>query len=511
MEQEEIKFIISKSEKVHNDNIIEMKKNSKLKESIDKIKKFCPSYVFPNERIDANKSLIAFSIKNFNGDGRIFRNVNFNKSALSSSSFRGAKFYACSFQSAALHFSDFSNAKFLKDEDSGIPTTMEEVAFVGTRLINVEMKNLVGTGSDFSLSNLSGAHLIGSEFKDSTFEGAIFDGAQIESMSFEDLNLDYADFNNAQFKDVTVSLMQISTCFGLLKYLVSETGLNVVKDKNGNETELFTKSELYEIIDELLIYYELTGDYFSLCNLLIYYKKDHFKFQKAIIEGLNRAGHERNIRTIKYLSKLISIIYKKDYIAKNKIYQQISKIVNSEADPKLMHEFKIHEGELRATLLPPPSKPVGEIDFILQSKDEENVIKVAIEFIEQLNSLIKLRRPEAEINTIKITKNSPVNIIVSFISDNHQILINILTFTASIITILDMGKKLWNQNRKLALCSSEETSPEHKIDLLVQKEEIRITEGNVTFKGHPDLYSQYSKEIIKTKKIVKSTLNHNEQ
>ena len=256
-------------------------------------------------------------------------------------------------------------------------------------------------------------------------------------------------------------------------------------------------------IIDLLVYYELIGDYFSLCNLLAYYKKDLYKFERAIIEGLNKAGHEKNIRAIKYLSKLISGVYKKNHTAKNKIFYKIKSIVSSECDPKLLHEFKIHEGELRATLLKSDDILTGEIDFILSSRNTKNEIYHAVEFAGLLNSLIQERCNAVELNALKISKNSPITIVFSFISEHHTLLTELLAFVASTITILEMGKKLWIKAQEEPLLANRETlPPEQKMDIFIEEKEIKITKGNVYFEGKKELYKEYKKQIIKRTKII---------
>ncbi|MCG8453516.1 MAG: pentapeptide repeat-containing protein [Spirochaetales bacterium] len=470
------------------DRIAQAKKDAMLRKTISKLRCYNPGYVFPVDNLSDEDDVSGRSIKKYNGTGKIYKNINFEKAALSGSKFIQTSFIGSSFRSAALHFSDFSQAKFLKDIASSTATYIEDASFIGARLISAKMDSVVATGADFALCNLTNAHISDSNFSESTFEGAIFNGALIENMSLEKLNLDYAEFDGAQFSNVSVSLMQIATCFGLNKS-IKNGSLKIRKSKEG-PTPFFNTEEFDDIIDDLISYYKFTDDYFALCNLLLFYKKDRYSFEKKLMEGLTKAAHEKDLRTVKYLCKLISKTDDYNNLrAKNALFNKIRNIVHEESDSNLLHEFYIHEGQLRSMLSVSDSEnhPSGEVSFVMTSGIQKNSILAASQLVSALSQI--LYDEDAQVQKITLTKNSPISIIFQLFSEN---IVDVLSTFAAVITLIKEGKKIPFLSKTSRGPRKESIS---KINKTVSEYSISITEENIVVNGGEELHYKCIKKI----------------
>lgn len=384
---------------------------------------------------------IDLSIKRLSVINSTFTYCLFDKCAATGSEFKGTKFVDSEISDSNFQYVNFFNTEF-------ISTKNDSINILGTNLCNSNFtnsvfKNIKIQASSFSQSVFSGAILHSCEIDACTMEGVSFDSAILEDMVLTSLNVEYADFTNAVFKNVYLPLMQLPYTFGGLVYYFNNEGLKLRSYRNQIYRDM-EREEYRKLLFHLSVYFKKTQQYFPLANICLL-NKDKAKFDEYIMLGIKIACINKNLRDLKHLVKLIKYSGWYNGNQLRSLYFNILDFSQLNMENLVyLHEFKSHFGEIYS-LLGQQSENDIIVRFIIEEQPQLSEVS---KFIEDMIAGINEQECDIVWKKVDMNKNSPVDVIVTFICNKPELFISCLTLIAACFFGTQQLREARKANRK---------------------------------------------------------------
>lgn len=384
--------------------------------------------VYKNNRYES------LSLKRIEVKKSKFEKCAFIRCAATGSIFSDSTFINCQMEDNNFQYSDFSNTII-----ENFNTKSNEICnilgsnFSNSNFSSVKMKNLQIQGCSFVQSLFSGSILDSCKIDSCTLEGSSFEGATFKNMVLTNLNIEYADFFGVTFKNVYLPLMQLTYTFGGLDYFFNKQGLKLRSNVNQIYKDV-TVTEYRNLLSYLSVYYQKEQQYFPLANIYLLFQEKN-KFDEAIMLGIKIACLKRSLRDLKYFIKLIKLSGWYDNIQLRSLYFTILELSQLNIDsPNYAQEIKSHFGEIYS-LLEQQSNSKIDVRFVMQENNKNQLAK-ANELIIGLIKEIEKSKSGAIWNNIEISRNSPVDVVISFICEQPELIISCLAAIGTWIGVL---------------------------------------------------------------------------
>ena len=271
--------------------------------------------------------------------------ANFTASAFSGSTFQETLFRDCNFKNASVDFCLFYKCYLeAENEENGIiNANLGNSSIIESRISNLSI--LQSTVSNVLFEDTT-FHKAKIEY--STLENSVFRNCRFEKMELRNLNLEYVEFINPSFDDVVLPYAQIPYIFGILLYLRDSNDSLWISSTSDNRISV---DEYFSLLPSMIPYYLSEQEYFPVANIYIALNEYEKAFE-TIINGMKKAGYEKDFRMLKYFCKLA---ISSGWCNRSKIKQLYSFIYDiNNFEPMIdyeRHNYYMHLGEFRKILL----------------------------------------------------------------------------------------------------------------------------------------------------------------
>ncbi len=390
---------------------------------------------------------IGLSLKRVHVINSSFKQCLFDKCAATGSEFKNTKFIDCQIQDSNFQYTNFTNSEFVNQ----IPDVINMLGcnLCDSNFTKTIFKDIKMQASSFSQSVFANSIIDSCEISSCTLEGASFNGAKLSNMILTNLNVEYADFCNTSFDNVYLPLMQLPYTFGGMNYYFNNDGIKLRSFENQIYRDL-SKAEYDKLLFYLKVYFQKTQQYFPLANIHLY-EKEKEKFHECIMLGIQLACFNKNLRDVKHLVKLIKLSEWYDAVQLRSLYFKIIDFLQlNMEDPVYLQEVKSHFGEIYSLL-----GQQKEEDIIVRFVIEDNETKELTLANKLTNNLIKeIANSKCDIawKNINISKNSPLDIAISFICERPELLVACIGVIGTWLfgaLQLKQGRKNNKQNQNL--------------------------------------------------------------
>lgn len=292
-----------------------------------------------------NDNYSFFSLKRSRLLDCVCDHANFTATAFSGSTFQETLFRDCNFKNASVDFCLLYKC-FLEavNEENGIIN-----ANLGnSNIIECQISNLSILQSTVSNVLFEDTMFHNAKIEYCAFENSVFRNCIFEKMELRNLNLEYVEFINPRFDDVVLPYAQIPYIFGILLYMRNSNGSLWISSTSDNRISV---DEYFTILPSMIPYYLSEQEYFPVANIYIALNEYEKAFE-AILNGMKKAGYEKDFRMLKYFCKLAIT---SGWCNREKIKQLYSFIYDiNNFEPMIeyeRHNYYMHLGEFRKILL----------------------------------------------------------------------------------------------------------------------------------------------------------------
>lgn len=271
--------------------------------------------------------------------------ANFTATAFSGSTFQKVLFRDCNFKNALVDFCLFYKCCLeTKNQENGIIN-----ANLGnSNIIESQISNLSILQSTVSNVLFEDTTFHKAKIEYSAFENSVFRNCRFEKMELRNLNLEYVEFINPRFNDVVLPYAQIPYIFGILLYIRDSDDSLWISSTSDNRISV---DEYFALLPSMIPYYLSEQEYFPVANIYIALNEYEKAFE-AILNGMKKAGYEKDFRMLKYFCKLAIT---SGWCNREKIRQLYSFIYDiNNFEPMIeyeRHNYYMHLGEFRKILL----------------------------------------------------------------------------------------------------------------------------------------------------------------
>lgn len=271
--------------------------------------------------------------------------ANFTATAFSGSTFQETQFQNCNFSNASLDFCLFYKCSLKADN--------EKDGIINANLGNSNILESCISNLSIIKSTASNALFEDTIFQKvkieySSFENSVFRNCKFENMELRNLNLEYVEFIDPMFDNVVLPFAQIPYIFGLLSHMQDENALLWISSTYDKKISV---KEYFSLLPSLIPYYLSEQEYFPAANIYIVLNEYEKAFE-AIMNGMKKAGFEKDFRMLKYFCKLAIT---SGWCNREKIRQLYDFIYNiNNFEPMIeyeRHNYYMHLGEFRKILL----------------------------------------------------------------------------------------------------------------------------------------------------------------
>ncbi len=368
--------------------------------------------VFESETISSNFSgdnLRRSYYKNSEIKGANLTNVGFSGSV-----FVSTDFYDCIINNTKLDFCELDDCTFTNSEDiESVHLNFNESTICNSKFINLDMHAANFTNTIFD-------HVV---FKDCTWkslclEGAVFRNTTLDNVKLNKLNFEFSFFDNIKMNNVRIPFPTIPYIFNGIKYLMDTRDsitISSAASKNGS----ISVSEYLSNMNDLILFYTRTQNYFPLANIFIAQDKFDYAYS-AILAGIKLSMiHMRNFRLVYYFCKLLQITEQFTFAQRSNAYRTI--IDNSSLTnwrPLDFYNFNHYIDRIRNTLL-----NENQNNFIVLTLNtnilctEYEKICCVYQTIEDIIRLIEKEKKQKITHYVEIRHNSPHEFFIKAISN----------------------------------------------------------------------------------------------
>lgn len=271
--------------------------------------------------------------------------ANFTATAFSGSTFQKTQFRNCNFKNASVDFCLFYKCCLEAEngENGIINANLGNSNIIESKINNLSILRSTVSNVLFEDTTFHKAKIEYSAFENSVFKNCIF-----EKMELRNLNLEYVEFINPQFDDVTLPYAQIPYIFGILLYMRDSNSSLWISSTSDSRISV---DEYFTLLPSMIPYYLSEQEYFPAANIYIALYEYEKAFE-AIMNGMKKAGYEKDFRMLKYFCKLAIT---SGWCNREKIKQLYSFIYDiNNFEPMIeyeRHNYYMHLGEFRKILL----------------------------------------------------------------------------------------------------------------------------------------------------------------
>lgn len=444
--------------------------------------------LYENETISSN-----FSGENLRRSyyiDSVIRKADLTNVGFSGSIFISTDFYDCTINNTKLDFCEFDNCNFVNSTDN----ELLYLNFFESVICNSQFKNL-----DMHAANFTNAIFENVLFKDCTWkslclEGTVFKNTIFDNVKLQKLNFEFSFFDNVKMNNVRLPFPTIPYIFNGLKYLMN-TQDSIRISSAASESGSISVEEYLNNIDDLIIFYTKTQNYFPLANILISQAKYDYAYA-AILSGIKFSMmHIRNFRLVYYYSKLLQITEQFTHTQRANIYDIIIKHSNlPNWRPLDYYNFNCYINKIRNTLL----NEVQDDFFVVTLNTnilctEYSKISCLYQTLENIIRIVEEEQKKKITHYIEIRHNSPHEFFVKAFSDPA-----VLSLLLDAISLVCMGiGKLSNLHQ------------EKKTEKL-EKEKISILQNiENDFKSEQlNHYKQQNEQLVIQNALLKQQLDN---
>lgn len=333
-------------------------------------------------------------------------NADFDSVAFTGSQFQEVTFTDCNFANASIDFSLFYRCKLSSDTGR---TELLNCNLTNSNIISCTLSGIAVCQSVLSNSLFKDTTFSKCSIQYSTFENTLFHHCHFVNMELRDLNLDFSEFLHPTFENVVLPFSQIPYSFGLLQSLC-ETSQNIWVSSKQNDGKI-SVSQYLDLLPNYINHYISQREYFPLANIYIAQGKHDMAFQ-AILNGIKKAGYEKDFRMLKHFCKLARLSGSCNQEALNLLYDYIYDYQHFEPmEPFEMRNYFLYLGEIRNILIADNSNS-PTLYFRIQSSirpEEKNNLTLLLESIDQL---IEDAQDQPIMNKVELRHSSPYEILI---------------------------------------------------------------------------------------------------
>lgn len=270
--------------------------------------------------------------------------ANFTATTFSGSTFQQTRFRDCNFKNASVDFCLFYECCMeAKNEEKGIiNANLGNSNIIKSKIYNLSI--LQSTVSNVLFEDTT-FHKAKIEY--SAFENSVFRNCRFEKMELRNLNLEYVEFINPEFDDVILPYAQIPYIFGILLYMRNSNNSLWISSTSDDKISV---DEYFNLLPSMIPYYLSEQEYFPAANIYIALYEYEKAFE-AIMNGMKKAGYEKDFRMLKYFCKLAIT---NGWCNREKIKQLYAFIYDINNFKPMIeyekHNYYMHLGEFRKIL-----------------------------------------------------------------------------------------------------------------------------------------------------------------
>lgn len=414
--------------------------------------------VYENETISSN-----FAGENLRRS--YYMNSEFNKADLTNVGFSGSvflstDFYDCIINNTKLDFCEFDDCEFNHSLKTELPhLNLNESIVCNGRFLNLNLH-----AANFTNSIFENVLFKDCNWKSSCLEGTVFKNSTLDNVTLQNLNFEFSYFDNIKMNNIRLPFPTIPYIFNGLSYLMN-TSDSIKISSNASENGSISIDEYLNYLDDLIVFYTKTQNYFPLANIFIAQEK-YEQAYVAILSGIKFSMmHIRNFRLVYYYSKLLQITPNFTATQKAHAYNIIinfSGLMNWR--PIDCYNFNHYIDKIRNTLL---NEKNGDFITVTLNTNilctEYEKLSCLYEIIDNIFQLVKNEKNKKITYYTEIRHNSPYEIFIKVYSD--PALLSLLLDAISLVC-LGIGKLISLRKEK-----KSERMEEEKISILRNMEE----------------------------------------
>lgn len=381
------------------------------------------------------------------------RKANLTNVGFTGSIFISTNFYDCVINNTKLDFCEFDNCNFKNSTN----IKLLYLNLVESVVCNSKFENLDMHAANFTNAIFENVLFKDCNWKSLCLEGTVLKNTILDNVKLQKLNFEFSHFVNIKLNNIRLPFPTIPYIFNGIQYLMhtkDSIRISSAVSKSGS----ISIDEYLNHIDDLIIFYTRTQNYFPLANILISQDK-YDQAYSAILFGIKFSMlHIRNFRLVYYYCKLLQITKHFTLVQRADIYDMIikhSNLINWR--PLDYYNFNYYIDKIRNTLL-------NEIqnDFLSVTIStnilcaEYSKITYLYQAIENVIHLVEEDQKKKIIHYIEIRHNSPHEFFVKAFSDPA-----VLSLLLEAISLVCMGiGKLINlhQEKETEKLEKEKTS-----------------------------------------------------
>lgn len=493
---------------IYNSKIRNKDDNSELNNAIEKLnfhmrnKNHFKPYVFSIH----NKEILTddYSTKNLRLSYYInceLTNCNFFEASFAGSIFVNTQFIDCNFDCGKFQSCTFRNCDFIftcvdKRE-------IKSVNFSKAYFYQCRFENIFLNSANLEEAIFSRSEIIENKWHSVSLENAVIKDSTLKNMRFSSQNFDFMTIINIKTYDVVFPFPAMPYVFNGLKYIY-DTKDDIRFTSCGNGIHRISKSEYISLMEDFVIYYKGTDNFFPLSNILI--AQDKLDIALHYIEcGIIQSIRTRNFRMILNYCKLLKTNFVFTIQHRKKIYNLLLQELNKEELSSIDFEIlSIYIDKIKSTLIEANNEPYITLD-IKTNIDSRETKKIVL-FLMEIENLITLFLGKNEEHHTELRHNSDMNFIFQIAADPERLIIFLAALFQCIHYSGDAIKLLYNKASsiiKKIKNSEKAVYPEKENDTIIKnfKDYIRIDQTNNVFINNNIVINEINYYIFNTQDL----------
>lgn len=342
------------------------------------------------------------------------KKVNLSNVGMSGSVFINTSFLDCILNNTKLDFCEFDKCTWKNQDNNQILyTNFNKSLILDSQFLDTKLKAVNFT--DVILENVLFENCTWTSL---SLEGTIFNNTTLRDVKLKKLNFEFSYFKNITLDNVRLPFPTIPYIYNGLNYLINTKDNVCISSANNNERKI-SKEEYLNYLDDMIVFYTKTQNYFPLANIFIALG-NYEKAYAAIILGIKFSMvHIRNFRLVYYFCKLLQLT--KEFSTSQLSYAYDVIIKNSNLKgwrQQDSYNFSYYIDSIRNVLL--NEKASNFLVFTLYTNIKCNeFLKIATlyEIIETFLRKIEKVKHTKITHYIEIRHNSPHEFFIKFFSD----------------------------------------------------------------------------------------------
>lgn len=418
------------------------------------------------------------------------KEANLTNVGFSGSIFVSTDFNNCIIDNTKLDFCELDDCTFVSSEDIELlHLNFNESYICNSKFINLDMH-----AANFTNAIFDNVVFKDCDWKSLCLEGTVFKNTTLDNVNLQKLNFEFSYFDNIKMNNIRLPFPTIPYIFNGLRYLM-DTKDSIKISSATSKSGSISIDEYLSNIEDLIIFYTRTQNYFPLANIFISQNKFEQAYA-AILAGIKFSMmHIRNFRLVYYYSKLLQITKQFTPTQRANVYNMIIKYSGlTNWRPLDFYNFSYYIDRIRNTLL-----NENQNDFITLTLNtnilctEYEKISCLYQTIEDIVRLIEKEKKQKITHYIEIRHNSPHEFFIKAFSDPA-----ILSLLLEAISLVCRGiGKLIGLNKE----KQSEKMEQEKISILKDIEnDLKLEQLNY--------YKQQNEQLILENSLLKQHLDN---